>query len=277
MSADKGRDIPPGLGEKFEKLASVMARLRSPDGCPWDIDQTAQSLSRHILEEAYEAVEAIDEEDWPHLSEELGDLLLQIVFQSRIAEGEGRFDLGDVIDGITEKLVRRHPHIFSDTCARTAEQVSVNWDRIKRQEETGEETASVAVPRGLPAIMAAMKVQGQAARLGFDWESADGVLEKLLEETEELESARSSSPARIEDELGDILFTVINLARHLDVDPEGALRKTSVEFVRRFTMMEELAAREGKDFEPLPPDNKERLWEGAKAMEETRRKDEPDN
>lgn len=263
------------VGEKFENLVSVMARLRAPDGCPWDREQTAQTLSRHILEEAYEAVEAIDHEDWPHLSEELGDLLLQIVFQSEVASNEARFDISEVIDGITEKLLRRHPHIFSDGSADTAEQVSINWDRIKRQEEGEGESASVCVPGGLPAVLGASKVQGQAARLGFDWDDAEGVFDKLVEETGELREVWGSSRSELEDELGDILFTVINLSRHLDVDPERALRRTSAEFANRFALMEEMAACSNEEFASLPLDEKERLWQAAKAA---RRKgtDEPD-
>lgn len=272
----KGR--PAGgetAGEKFENLISVMARLRAPDGCPWDREQTPQSLSRHILEEAYETVEAIDHEDWKHLEEELGDLLLQIVFQSEIASSEARFDIGAVIDGITEKLLRRHPHIFSDGSADTAEQVSINWDRIKRQEEGEGESASVSFPVGLPAMLGASKVQGQAARLGFDWDDAEGVFEKLVEETGELREVWGSSGDELEDELGDILFTAINLSRHLDVDPERALRRTSVEFAGRFALMEEMAACSGEEFEALPLDEKERLWQAAKAARR-RETDEPD-
>ncbi len=262
--SSKARDIPEGVGSRFEELARVMATLRSPGGCPWDLEQTARTLSRHMLEEAYEAVEAIDEEDWAHLEEELGDLLLQIVFQSRIAETEGRFDLGGVVDGITEKLKRRHPHIFSDGSADTAEQVSINWDRIKRQEE-GAEAPGVSMPPGLPAVMACVKLQGQAARLGFDWDSEVGVFEKLIEEIEELESAREISPEAVENEIGDLLFTAINLARHLGVEPERALRATGNEFARRFSVMEEMAAASGEKFEELPPGEKERLWEAAKT------------
>lgn len=256
-------DTGAGLGEKFERLASVMARLRSPDGCPWDLEQTPGKLARHLLEEAYESVDAIDSGDWEHLSEELGDLLLQIVFQSRIAEEHGRFDLAEVVDGITEKLERRHPHIFGEAEASTSEQVSINWDRIKREEE-GKETG-VTMPRGLPSLMAARKMQGRAAQAGFDWEDADGVFEKLDEEVRELKEARGGPPELVEREVGDLLFTVVNLARHLGVDPEHALRGTAREFVRRYGLMEEAARRQGAGLDALSLDEKERLWQSAKG------------
>lgn len=256
------------LGEGFERLAGVMARLRSMEGgCPWDLEQTPETLARHLLEEAYESVDAIESSDWEHLGEELGDLLLQVVFQSRIAEEHGRFDLADVVDGITTKLERRHPHIFGSVEAPTAEQVSVNWDRIKRQEEGDDAGAPIKMPGALPAVLAALKIQGQAARAGFDWERADGVLEKLDEEVGELKDAvsRGAESGEVEDELGDLLFTVVNLARHLDVDPELSLRRTCVEFVRRYTLLEEEARRAGGDLGSMTLDEKEALWQGAKG------------
>jgi tetrapyrrole methylase family protein/MazG family protein len=259
-----GVQIPAGLGESFETLARVMARLRSPDGCPWDLEQTAEKLSRHLLEEAYETVDAIDSADWEHTAEELGDLMLQIVFQSRIAEEAGRFDLTTVVEGITEKLERRHPHIFAETEAETAEQVTVNWERIKREQE-GKETA-MSYPPGLPAIIAANKVQGHAAREGFDWTAANGVLEKLDEELEELEEARRNGGAHdeIEHEVGDLLFTVVNLARHFGIDPEQALRRSTREFVRRYGYMEEEARSQGRELGSMSLEEKERLWQSAK-------------
>lgn len=260
-AAERG-DIPGELGEKFESLASVMALLRSPDGCPWDLQQTPNTLARHMLEEAYESVDAIDSGDWEHLCEELGDLLLQIVFQSRIAEEQGRFDLANVVDGITEKLRRRHPHIFGDVRAETAEEVAINWDRIKREHE-GKQTG-VTLPPGLPALMAARKIQVHAAREGFDWNDVEGVTEKLHEEIRELQQARGGPPEPIEREVGDILFTVVNLARHLDVDAEHALRRTAREFVRRYSLMEEEAKRRGVGLAEMSLDEKEELWQKAK-------------
>jgi tetrapyrrole methylase family protein / MazG family protein len=260
----EGAEIPAGLGSRFETLARVMAKLRSPDGCPWDLEQTPEKLSRHLLEEAYETVDAIDTADWEHVAEELGDLLLQIVFQSRVAEELERFDLGVVVDGITEKLERRHPHIFGQTEVSTAEQVTVNWERIKREEE-GKETR-MSFPPSLPSMMAASKVQGQAAREGFDWAAADGVLHKLDEEIAELQEARrgQGSAEEIEHEVGDLLFTVVNLARHLGVDPERALRTSTREFVRRYSLMEEEARSRGGDLASMSLDDKERMWQAAK-------------
>lgn len=257
-----GARTPADLGEKFERLAEVMARLRSPDGCPWDLEQTPATLARHLLEEAHESVDAIDSGDWEHLSEELGDLLLQIVFQSRMAEEHGRFDLADVVDGITEKLERRHPHIFGSARAETAEQVTVNWERIKSEEE-GKDTG-VTMPPGLPAVMAARKIQSNAARAGFDWDDARGVLEKLDEEIRELTEAIGGPEDMLEREVGDLLFTVVNLSRHLGVDPEHALRGTAREFVRRYALMDEEAERRGVDLASMTIDEKENLWQSAK-------------
>jgi tetrapyrrole methylase family protein/MazG family protein len=252
-----------GLGERFERLAGVMARLRAPDGCPWDLEQTPMTLTRHLLEEAYESVEAIESNDWEHLEEELGDLLLQVLFQSRIAEEHGRFDLSGVVDGITRKLLRRHPHVFGSDTAETAEEVAVNWERIKRDEE-GKEGA-VHVPPGLPAILAALKIQSRAARDGFDWSDTEGVFLKIAEEIDELMGARGSPGDAVERELGDLLFTVVNLARHLEVEPERALRGSSREFVRRYNLMEEEAQRRGVSLESLSPDEKDVLWREAKS------------
>lgn len=257
----------PRLGDKFERLAGIMEKLRSPDGCPWDLEQTPESLSRHLLEEAYESVEAIDTGDWGHLEEELGDLLLQVVFQSRIAEEAGRFDLSGVVDGIAEKLVRRHPHIFGEVRADSAEQVSLNWDRIKREEKGGDGGCSLRVPSGLPAMMAALKVQGQAARAGFDWPSPDGVFAKLAEESRELWDVRDGPVEEKEKELGDLLFTAVNLARHIGVDPERALRMTCARFAGRYSLMEEEAGRRGVDLGSLSLEEMDELWEGVKAAE----------
>lgn len=252
------------LGAKFERLAALMARLRSPDGCPWDLEQTQKTLARHLLEEAYETVDAINVEDWEHVAEELGDLLLQVVFQSRIAEEEGRFDLGDVIAGISDKLERRHPHIFGSGVADTAEEVHRNWERIKTEEE-GKDTGMTVQP-GIPSVMAAQKIQGSAARAGFDWGNPLEVIDKLEEEIEELRDSLGGPRERAADEIGDLLFTVVNLARHLGVEPEQALRRTSLEFAGRYREMEAEAARRGLDFADLPIDEKEALWRKAKEV-----------
>lgn len=256
-------EIPDGLGERFEVLAKVMAKLRSPDGCPWDLEQTPESLSRHMLEEAYETVEAIDSADWAHVAEELGDLMLQIVFQAQVASESDRFDLADVVVGISEKLERRHPHIFGEVTVEDARQVAVNWDRIKKEQEG--KGAGMRMPSGLPAMMAALKVQHYAARDGFDWTEAEGVLSKLDEEIEELEETRRSGDTDgVEREVGDILFTVVNLSRHLGVDPERALRRSAAEFARRYSEMEGSAERSGKELSEVSLEEKERLWQAAK-------------
>ncbi len=270
-AALEGVEIPGGLGKKFETLAKVMARLRSPDGCPWDLEQTPETLSRHMLEEAYETVEAIDSEDWDHVSEELGDLLLQIVFHARIAEESGRFDLGDVVDGISEKLERRHPHIFGEDSADTAGQVAANWERIKREKEG--KGGRMVMPTGMPAVMASLKVQKHAARDGFDWPDAEGVLSKLDEEVCELEEARNAGdPREVEREIGDVFFTLVNLSRHLGVDPERALRLSASEFAGRYAAMEEEASRSGRDLGTLGLDEQERLWRAAKGRRSGRQR-----
>jgi MazG family protein len=268
---DKGEGIRQrcdlsGLGEKFEKLAGLMVRLRSPGGCPWDLEQTPETLTGHLLEEAYESVEAIEASDWEHLEEELGDLLLQIVFQSRIAQEEGRFDLGTVVEGISEKLVRRHPHIFGSDEADTADEVAVNWERIKKEQEGKED--SMSLPRDLPALMAAFKIQKRAARDGFDWSEGREVLEKLDEESEELREALDGSEEALEKEVGDILFTVVNVARHFSVDPESALRSSNREFIRRYSVMEERARESGTILSGMTLDEKEELWQRAKEENE---------
>jgi len=259
-------EIPAGIGDRFERLAAVMGRLRSPDGCPWDLEQTPATLAKHLLEEAYESVDAIDSGDWEHLAEELGDLLLQIVFQSRIAQEHGRFDLAVVVDGITEKLERRHPHIFGTEEVENSEQVIANWERIKREEEGKD--VGVRMPPGLPAVLASRKIQGQAARDGFDWEDARGVLDKLDEEIEELKEALDGPVEMVEQELGDLLFTAVNLSRHVGVDPEKALRRTALEFVRRYALMEAEAERRGTALGSMSTGEKEGLWQAAKGDEE---------
>jgi len=261
----EGKGVPADLGERFERLAEIMARLRSPGGCLWDREQTPETLARHLLEEAYESVEAIESGDWDHLGEELGDLLLQVVFQSRIAQEHGRFDLAGVVDGITEKLERRHPHIFGSAEADTAEQVAVNWDRIKREEEGDGPPGKIKMPTGVPAMLAAHKIQGQAARVGFDWSRGDEVFPKLDEEVAELREAMGGPHGLLQKELGDLLFTVVNIARHLGIDPERALRDSCREFIRRYESMDAGATRMGTDLGSLSMEEKERLWQEAKG------------
>ena len=220
-------------GGRLLDLLKVMARLRGPGGCPWDLEQTHQSLARHLLEEAHETLEAIDSGDPALLREELGDLLLQVVFHAEMARQEGEFDIDDVAETITAKLVRRHPHVFGDVRVDSAAEVLVNWERIKG-EEKGEHAVDEEIPATLPALARASKVQRRAAGSGFDWRTKDGALAMVREELEELDAA---PPARAEEELGDLLFAVAALGRRLGVDPETALRKATRRFAERFERM----------------------------------------
>lgn len=228
-------------GRSLLELVRVMARLRGPGGCPWDREQTHQSLARHLLEETHEALEAIEGGDSDRLREELGDVLLQVVFHAEMARQEGAFDVDDVADGITTKLVRRHPHVFADASVDTASEVLVNWERIKNEEKVVKEVDE-DIPPTLPALARASKVQRRAAGYGFDWRSREGVFHKVREELAELEEA---PPERAEEELGDILFAVASLGRRLDVDPETALRKATRRFSERFERMRERADADG--------------------------------
>jgi MazG family protein len=251
-------------GQKFAQLVEVMAKLRAPGGCPWDRKQTFDTIKSYLLEEAYEVMDAIDRRDWPSLEEELGDLLLQPVFFAAMAEEQGLFSIVDSLDAINEKLVRRHPHVFGDAQAETPEDVKLRWDEIKKQEKAPAPNASAldAVPRNLPALMEAEKIGHKAAATGFEWPNIEGVLDKLREEAGELAQARESKDREhIEHELGDLLFTFVNLARVLKVDPEQALRKTSSRFRSRFAYVETERV-EGDSLEKL-----EELWQRAKRHE----------
>jgi MazG family protein len=251
-------------GQKFAQLVEVMAKLRAPGGCPWDRKQTFDTIKSYLLEEAYEVMDSIDRRDWPNLAEELGDLLLQPVFFAEMAQEQGLFTIADSLDAINEKLIRRHPHVFSDAHAETPEDVLLRWDEIKKQEKAPVAGASVleAVPRNLPALVEAEKIGHKAASTGFEWPNISGVLDKLQEEAAELARARESQDREhIEHELGDLLFTVVNLARFLKVDPEQALRKTSGRFRRRFAYVE-AGMGEGASLEKM-----EELWQAAKRRE----------
>ncbi|MHA6767240.1 nucleoside triphosphate pyrophosphohydrolase [Sphingobium ummariense] len=242
-------------------LATVMARLRDPEtGCPWDIEQDFASIAPYTIEEAYEVADAIERQDMPALRDELGDLLLQVAFHSRMAEQAGHFALQDVIDGITQKMVRRHPHVFGEGTRR--EDGHAQWEAIKAAERADKEpdpSALAGVAQALPALLRAEKLQKRAARTGFDWPDLEGVTAKIEEELDEVRSA--ATPAEREEEVGDLLFAVVNLARHLKVDPEAALRTANRKFERRFRAMENEA---GEAFVALPLDAKEALWQRAK-------------
>jgi tetrapyrrole methylase family protein/MazG family protein len=252
-------------GDAFDRLTAVMARLRGPDGCPWDLDQDHESIKGHLVEEAYEVLDALEAADDPAFSEELGDLLLQIVFHARMAEERGAFDMTDVIEKILAKLERRHPHIFGDLELGTADEVLSNWEKIKRAEKEGK-SALAGVPASLPALMYAQRVQHKAAHVGFDWETSAPVYEKLDEEIAELREA-GEDPARLEEELGDVLFTVVNLGRKSGIDAETALRSVVTKFMRRFKRMEELALAQGRPLAELSLAEQDALWEQAKSEE----------
>lgn len=259
-------------------LRYLMKRLRDPKtGCPWDLKQTYQTIASHSVEEVYEVVDAIERNNIEHLSEELGDLLFQIIFYSQLGEEEGQFDFDAVVSNITEKLLRRHPHVFpdgsldsirTDDQAASEKEIKRNWERIKQQErnERGERGILEDIPRALPALMRAAKLQKRAAGVGFDWTETVAVLEKLKEEITELETEIASANAQgIDDELGDVLFSCVNLARHLQVDPEKALARSNDKFKRRFDAMEVLASVD--DFSQLTVEEMETLWSKVKLAE----------
>jgi MazG family protein len=233
-------------------LVRVMARLRGPGGCPWDREQTHRTLARHLLEETHEVLEAIDADDRERLREELGDVLLQVAFHSQMAADDGAWDVDDVARGIVEKLIRRHPHVFGEIEVSGADEVLVNWERIKA-EEKGEKPIEDDIPPTLPALARASKVQRRAAGFGFDWRTKEGALAKLREEVEELEAART--PEEAEEELGDVLFAAAAVARKFGVDPESALRRTTTRFAERYEAMLARAREEGVDLASLSEDD----------------------
>lgn len=244
--------------------------LRGPGGCPWDRAQTHYSLRKNLIEEAYETVAAIEMEDDAELREELGDVLLQVVLHSQMASEDGRFDIDDVARGITAKIRHRHPHIFGTATAGTPDEVIANWDRIKHVEKTGRGHGTLdGIPEGLPGLMLAQKISRRAVAVGFEWETLDDVWEKVHEEIDELKATQPGSPEAV-DEIGDLLFTVVNLARKQGIDAEMALRSTCAKFRQRFECMETAAAEEGRAIAELSIDEMEVLWQQAKAQEENR-------
>jgi MazG family protein len=255
-------------GEKFERLVAIMARLRAPGGCPWDREQSFDTIKPYLLEETYEVLEAIDKRDWPALADELGDLLLQAVFFAQMAAEENKFRIDDSIDAIVQKLIRRHPHVFADGSAKTSDDVKRRWDEIKADEKKakGEPVRGLleSVPRNLPALIEAQQISSKAAGVGFDWENAEQVLEKLDEELDELAAARAGgSREELEGEVGDLLFVIVNLARFLKVDPEQALRKTNAKFRKRFAHVEAGAKLPGASIAEM-----EALWQEAKRADD---------
>jgi tetrapyrrole methylase family protein / MazG family protein len=258
----------PRVAEAFTRLVDIMARLRGPGGCPWDREQTPESLRPYLLEEVYEVLEAIDGGNAAAIRDELGDLLLQIVFQSELAREAGRFTVADVADAISEKLVRRHPHVFGDVAVRDAQEVARNWRRIKDEERRakGENGGLFAgVPAALPALVRAQQLGEKAAHVGFDWTDASAVLEKVAEEQRELEAAIAAGDrAAIEHELGDLLNVLASLGRHLDVSAEIALRAANDRFVARVRRVEAEADARGLALQALGPEELDRLWRAAK-------------
>ena len=260
---------PDSAQKKFQQLVSIMARLRAPGGCPWDREQTFDTIKPFTLEETYEVLDAIDRRDWPGLAEELGDFLLQAVFYAQMAAEQQLFTIDDALDAINRKLIRRHPHVFADSSAENAGDVKRIWGEIKAAEkkEKGQEESTLlgGVPRALPALMEAQHIASRAAGVGFDWENAGQVVAKLHEELREFSEAESHE--QHEDELGDMLFVLVNLARFVKVDPEQALRRTNAKFRQRFGHVEAKLAEGGKKLEEATIDEMEALWQEAKQLE----------
>ena len=270
-------------GQWFEKLAALQARLRGPNGCPWDREQSHSSLRTYLIEEAYEVLDALESGDDSKFAEEMGDLLLQIVFHSQIAREERRFTISDVIREVHEKMVRRHPHVFGEKRAKDAAEVLKNWEQIKSEErrekgttrepadggrKESPESLLSGVPRDLPAALEGFQLTRRAARIGFDWEDVEGIFEKIREEGAELRHALATGDqAKIEDEIGDLLFVAVNLARFVRVDPEIALKKANGKFARRFRAMERLARESGHALAEVSRPKMEAFWETAKRNE----------
>jgi len=279
-----GKPGAKAAGQWFERLVKLQARLRAPDGCPWDVEQTHLTLRTYLIEEAYEVLEALETGDDLKFAEELGDLLLQVVFHAQIAAEEGRFTAADVVRDIHQKMVRRHPHVFGEKRAKNAGEVLKNWEQIKAEErrakgaqdsglsgEPGKARASLldGIPHTLPAVMQGFQLTRRALRIGFDWDNVEGVIEKLQEELSELRSAQSARCAKqIENEMGDVLFAAVNVARFLKVDPEIALKGSNAKFSSRFREMERLALQSGRALADVPRHEMESLWDQAKVSEQ---------
>jgi MazG family protein len=278
------RPRPESAGLWFERLVKLQARLRAPNGCPWDVEQTHLTLRTYLIEEAYEVLEALESADDAKFAEELGDLLLQVVFHAQIAAEQKRFTAADVVREIHQKMVRRHPHVFGEKRAKNATEVLKNWEQIKAEERrakgTGKGTTDSVeseqppaslldgIPHTLPAVMQGFQLTRRASRIGFDWDNVEGVIEKLQEEVSELRKAQSTqSSQQIEEEVGDVLFAAVNLARFLKVDPEIALKRTNAKFTSRFSEMERFAHSTGRALADVPRGEMESLWERAKLSE----------
>lgn len=263
-------------GEQFTRLVEIMAKLRSPSGCPWDAEQTFDTIKAYTLEETYEVLDAIDRRDWPHLCEELGDFMLQAVFHARMAEEQGLFTIADSLKHINEKLVRRHPHVFGDGDAKTAEAVKRRWDEIKAEEKKSKAQARQGlldgIPRAQPALAESAQISSRAAGAGFDWPDIESVLDKVREEIGEIQSAGTAEERAAE--IGDLLFTIVNVARFMKVDPEQALRGANSRFRERFGHVEGRLAEQGRTLSESAAEHgieeMERLWQEAKQRERSK-------
>ncbi|MGO9378730.1 MAG: nucleoside triphosphate pyrophosphohydrolase [Dissulfurispiraceae bacterium] len=257
--------------DKFQGLVDIIAKLRSKDGCPWDKVQTSESIKPYLIEETYEVIEAIDEKDPAKIKEELGDLLLQIIFHAQIAKDDGEFDINDVIDKISDKMVSRHPHVFGDAKFETPEEVTKQWQDRKREEGKFRESALEGVPKELPSLLRAHRLQSRAAKVGFDWAKVEDVFGKLDEELREFKEAVEKQDKReIEDELGDIFFVLVNIARFVGVNAEESLRKTISKFISRFRYIEMKAADESRHLADMTLEEMDSLWNEAKKGEKTK-------
>ena len=258
----------------MDRLLGIMRKLRAPDGCPWDREQTLDSLKSNLIEETYEVIDAMESGDRAELRGELGDLLLQVVFQAQICDEEGAFNFDDIVNGIADKLVRRHPHVFGDVKADTSGEVLQNWEKIKKTEKGGEVPRSLVegIPRHLPALSKAHLVQKRVARVGFEWDEIGGVVDKLDEELAEVKEAmKQQDAAAIREELGDLMFSVVNLSRYLGHEPEELLNENIAKFMRRFQSLENRLHTEGREVENCSLDDLETVWNAVKADEKAKR------
>lgn len=255
------------VGDLFAELVKIMEQLRGEEGCPWDREQTHESLKPFLIEEAYEVLEAMEARDQERFQEELGDLLFQIIFHTQIGKEQGQFTMEQLLEKITEKMVRRHPHVFSDSLVADAQEVLFNWEEIKRREKEGKRAGSAldGIPRDLPSLLRAHRLQDRASRLGFDWPDVKGAYAKAEEEMGELQSAlHEGDRSRMEEELGDLLFSLVNIARFIEVNPEEALRKAIDRFIQRFHHIEEGFKQQGRKIQKGDLEEMERLWREAK-------------
>ena len=255
------------VGNQFEELVKIVSELRAPDGCPWDREQTNQSLLPYFIEEAYELIESVDEKNWENVKEELGDLLLHVVFQGSIAEQDGKFQLVESLLTVNEKLISRHPHVFGDAQADEAFHAKQNWEAAKHKEK-GRDSRLDGVPKNLPALVRAQRLQQKASYAGFDWDKVEQVWEKIHEEILELKEAQlSNNKKHIEEEIGDVIFAVVNLARFLDISAENSLRKTNKKFINRFKKVEEKIKEQGKEIDDATLEEMDAIWNEAKRNE----------